>query len=149
MPAAVRDHDEAEAERLSNEALDSSLQKQIAAAASCSELGKLVGFTFNATENTITCEDCFRYASSDKVPSILRRGARDVGIFNGVNLERHPPRGRERLGREKRPMKTVRSEKWNFTHEDKRFRGIVWAGGSKVIDKLLKVQPRLPSACYK
>ena len=40
-------------------------------------------------------------------------------------------------------------EKWNFTHEDKRFRGIVWAGGSKVIDKLLKVQPRLPSACYK
>ena len=39
-------------------------------------------------------------------------------------------------------------EKWNFEHEDKRFRGIVWAGGSKVIDRLLKVKPRLPSECY-
>jgi hypothetical protein len=39
-------------------------------------------------------------------------------------------------------------EKWNFEHEDKRFRGIVWAGGSKVIDRLSKVKPRLPSASY-
>ena len=39
-------------------------------------------------------------------------------------------------------------EKWNFEHEDKRFRGIVWAGGSKVIDRLQKVKLRLPSACY-
>ena len=39
-------------------------------------------------------------------------------------------------------------EKWNFAHEDTRFRGIVWAGGSKVIDRQLKVKPRLPSACY-
>ena len=35
VPAAVREHDEAEAERLSSEALDSSLQKQIAAAETC------------------------------------------------------------------------------------------------------------------
>ena len=39
-------------------------------------------------------------------------------------------------------------EKWNFAHEDTRFRGIVWAGGSKVIDRQLKVKPRLPSVCY-
>eukprot|EP00310_Coccolithus_braarudii_P018015 CAMPEP_0183334074 /NCGR_PEP_ID=MMETSP0164_2-20130417/2787_1 /TAXON_ID=221442 /ORGANISM="Coccolithus pelagicus ssp braarudi, Strain PLY182g" /LENGTH=436 /DNA_ID=CAMNT_0025503143 /DNA_START=118 /DNA_END=1428 /DNA_ORIENTATION=- len=39
-------------------------------------------------------------------------------------------------------------DKWNFAHEDKRFRGIVWAGGSKVIDRQLKVKPRLPNACY-
>ena len=113
VPAAVRDHDEAEALRLSNEALDSSLQKQIAAAATCSEIGKLTGFTFNATENTITCEDCFRYAPSNKAPGILRRGARDAGVFKGVDLERHPPKGRERQGREKRPMKTVR---WEVKH---------------------------------
>ena len=31
-------------------------------------------------------------------------------------------------------------EKWNFEHEDKRFRGIVWAGGSKVIDRLLTLK---------
>ena len=35
-----------------------------------------------------------------------------------------------------------------MSHEDKRFRGIVWAGGSKVIDRQLKVKPRLPSAVY-
>ena len=40
-------------------------------------------------------------------------------------------------------------DKWNFAHEDTRFRGIVWAGGSKVIDRLSQVKPRLPSACYK
>lgn len=34
-------------------------------------------------------------------------------------------------------------EKWNFEHEDKRFRGIVWAGGSKVIDRLSQRKPRL------
>ena len=39
-------------------------------------------------------------------------------------------------------------EKWNFFHEDPRHRGIVWASGSKVIDRLLKVKPRLPSECY-
>ena len=75
VPAAVCDHNEAEALRLSSEALDSSLQKQIAAAASCAEIGKLPGFIFNDTENTITCEDCFRYASSKDAPSTLRHGA--------------------------------------------------------------------------
>ena len=39
-------------------------------------------------------------------------------------------------------------EKWNFTHEDRRFRGIVWAGGSKVLDRLRKSKPRVPSVCY-
>ena len=110
VPAAVRDHDEAEALRLSNDALESSLQKQIAASATCTEIGKLTGFTYNATENTITCLDCFRYASSPHAPGLLRRGARDAGIFKGVDQTRHEPKGRERQGREKRPMKTVRYE---------------------------------------
>lgn len=38
--------------------------------------------------------------------------------------------------------------KWNFSHEDARHRHVVWAGGSKVIDRLGKIKPRLPSAFY-
>ena len=60
VPAAVREHDEAEAERLSSEALDSSLQKQIAAAETCvwrsvsSRASRSIG-----QRTTITCDDCF------------------------------------------------------------------------------------------
>lgn len=43
----------------------------------------ITGFTFNATENTIACDDCRRYSFSKDVPGDLKRGARDAGSFKG------------------------------------------------------------------
>ena len=113
VPAAVRDHDEAEAVRRSSEAADSSLQKQIMAAATCVEIGKLPGFEYIAAENRMKCHDCFRYSSSKHCPGDLRRGARDAGWFIGLDETRVPRSDRPNKFRHRRPMSTVR---WEISH---------------------------------
>jgi polyhydroxyalkanoate synthesis regulator phasin len=113
IPAAVRDHDEAEALRRSSEATDSSLQKQIMAAATCAEIGKLPGFVFVAEVNRIKCQDCFRYSSSKHCPGDLRRGARDAGWFMGPDETRVARADRPGKSRQRRPMSTVC---WEVSH---------------------------------
>ena len=113
VPAAVRDHDEAEAHRLSTEAADSSLQQQIMAAASCVEIGKLPGFEFITVENRVVCQDCFRYSSSKDCPGDLKRGARDAGWFMGVDGTLVARSDRPGKYRQRRPMKAVR---WEIKH---------------------------------
>ena len=113
IPAAVREHDEAEASRRSNEATDSSLQRQIMACATPTEIGKLPGFEFISAENRIKCFDCFRYASSKHCPGDLRRGARDSGWFTGPDETLVPRADRPRKTRQRRPMSTVR---WEVSH---------------------------------
>ena len=113
VPAARREHDEAEAVRRSSEATDSSLQKQIMAAATCVEIGKLPGFEFIAAENRIKCQDCFRYSSSQHCPGDLRRGARDAGWFKGPDETLVARADRPTKQRQRRPMSTVR---WEISH---------------------------------
>ena len=113
VPAAVRDHDEAEAHRLSTEAADSSLQQQIMAAASCVEIGKLPGFEFITAENRVVCQDCFRYSSSKDCPGDLKRGARDAGWFKGVDDTLVARSDRAGKYCQRRPMKAVR---WEIKH---------------------------------
>ena len=113
VPAAVREHDEAEALRRSTEAADSSLQNQIMAAATCVEIGKLEGFEFFPAENRIKCQDCFRYSSSKHCPGDLRRGACDAGWFQGVDETLVARADRPNKTRQRRPMSTVR---WEVKH---------------------------------
>ena len=109
IPALVREHDESEAERLAADANESLLEKQIGAAATCAEIGKIEGFTYNSSMNTLTCNDCQRYASSKHAPGLLRRGARDAGVFKGVDPTMVPVVGRK-AQRHRRPMAVIRSE---------------------------------------
>ena len=111
LPAAVREHDELEAVRLAENANESNLQRQLAAALTCTEIGKIPGFTYNEDENTLTCDDCFRYSSSKDAPPALKRGARDAGVFKGTDLT--PVQVRGRGMRPQRPMSTVR---WELKH---------------------------------
>ena len=112
IPAAVRDYDEREAARIAKEGGDTPFQHQIAACLTCAEIGKLPGFTFNSTENHLTCDDCFRYASSKHVPSLLRRG-RETGLFKGTDETRKNPGKPAGPSNQKRPFKTIR---WEVKH---------------------------------
>ena len=88
-------------------------------------------------------DDC----ASPKRHLVFETGVKEAVIcYNGPPPQR--PEAKPFLCRALNTYFEGGPEKWNFEHEDKRFRGIVWAGGSKVIDKQLKVKPRLPSAVY-
>ena len=91
----------------------------------------------------------------DDCTSLKRHIAFETGVKEAVisaTMARHPSALRRDPSFAEHSILTLRvglkSGTLSMSHEDKRFRGIVWAGGSKVIDRQLKVKPRLPSAVY-
>ena len=91
VPRAVRTYDDETAEQQRTRAQESAFSstfRQIELAKFLADLGKVPGFTWNAADNVIYCDDCFKYQKSDdmekKAPAKVRQGARDGGVIAGT-----------------------------------------------------------------
>ena len=65
----------------SHPAQETHLERQIGRCASCTEIGKLEGFDFDATHNKIYCLDCNHWGY--KAPTVHTRGASSWGVYSG------------------------------------------------------------------
>jgi hypothetical protein len=83
---AVREYDEAEAVRVAADAADTLLERQVNCCRTCTEIGKLEGFDFDARQNKIYCLDCQRYGAY--APKKYTRGAQIWGVFDGQHAAR-------------------------------------------------------------
>ena len=107
IPAAVRAHDENE-QVLARQAVESSriggIMSMLDRAQSMADLGKIEGITWDATENFIKCDDCFRHSSF--APPNLKNGVstrsgqerEGAGVIHGTDLVRRETDGRVRRG---------------------------------------------------
>lgn len=112
IPAAVRAHDENE-QILARQAVENSrlggVMATIDRAQSMADLGNIDGVTWDASQNFLKCDDCFRYASfappNLKFGTSTRSGQEreGAGVILGVNLVR-----RESDNRVCRGMSAVR-----------------------------------------
>ena len=92
----MRAHDESEALRikeLHDASHHSPILWKIENSRNLAELGDVPGWHYNARENYLTCDHCFRYASF--APGTLRGGVKSAGTLEGsCNGHDGTPRGR-------------------------------------------------------
>jgi len=81
LAAALRKYDEEEAVRLAAAAEETHLERQIERCMTCTEIGRLDAFDYDATMNRIFCLDCQRYGY--KAPGKHTHGMRSWGDYDG------------------------------------------------------------------
>ena len=105
-PAAVRAHDEAEAIRARQVAVETGLggiAQEIRSAPNVVALGKIEGWRFNPHDGSLTCIVCEEYASLSAI-----RNASTSGQLEGPDFTRRAATADRKEGKQRRPLSVVK-----------------------------------------